>query len=512
MVASVDHLATASGVHLLRAGGSAADAAIAASAVLAVTAPHLCGMGGDLFALVHGHGAAAPAALNAAGRAGSGVDAGQLRAEGHVTMPFRGDLRSAPVPGCVDGWLALHDRFGVAPLAAVLAPAIGYAIDGFPASPLLAGLAGVVAGVPGAGVLGTPIRTGERIARPGVGAALTAIAERGRAGFYGGTFGAGLLALGPDVYAKSDLEAPLADWVEPLAVRVWGHDVWTVPPCSQGYLTLLSAAIAEGLELPDDTHTGAWAHLLVESARAAGHDRCGVLYEHADVRPLLEPAAVRARREWIDSDHRALLRTASGAGDTMFLCAVDSEGSGVSLIQSNASGFGCHVFEPGTGVGLHNRGLGFSLVDGHPAEAGPGRRPPHTLSPGLVTRADGSLRAVLGSMGGDSQPQILLQLLVRLLHHGRSAGSVIGAPRWALTSGSPSGFDTWVEPDATRVAVEGSADPGWAAGLEARGHEVDIVDGMTGAFGHAQLIDVVDDGSLAGAADPRAMIGAAQGY
>src|SRR5687768_4419317 len=138
MVCSVDHLASSAGVDVLRAGGSAVDAAVAASAVLAVTCPHLCGMGGDLFALVHQPGEPAPAALNASGRAGSGADPERLRAEGHATMPFHGDLRSAPVPGCVDGWLALHERFGRLPLADVLHAAVGYAAEGFPASPLLA--------------------------------------------------------------------------------------------------------------------------------------------------------------------------------------------------------------------------------------------------------------------------------------------------------------------------------------------------------------------------------------
>ncbi len=196
MVASVDHLASEAGVHVLRAGGSAADAAIAANAVLAVTAPHLCGMGGDLFALVHGPAAGAPVALSAVGRAGAGVDAGALRAEGHTTMPFRRDLRTATVPGCVDGWVALHARFGRLPLATVLAPAIGYARDGFNASPALAFMAASLAGDGAARELGRPISAGERTTRVGVAGALEAVAAAGRDGFYGGAFGAGLLAIG----------------------------------------------------------------------------------------------------------------------------------------------------------------------------------------------------------------------------------------------------------------------------------------------------------------------------
>src|SRR5262249_57258946 len=140
-----------------------------------------------------------------------------------------------------------------------------------------------------------------------------------------------------------------------------------------------------------------------------------------------------------------------------------------------------------------------------------GRRPPHTLAPAVVTHPDGSLRAVIGTMGGDTQPQILLQLLARLLHHNQSAGSTIAAPRWALRQPAASGFDTWVDADATIVNVEGDAAADWAAGLRERGHDVEVVEGVTGTFGHAQLIEVAESG-LAGAADPRTLVGAAVGY
>jgi gamma-glutamyltranspeptidase/glutathione hydrolase len=512
MVASVDHLASAAGVAMLQRGGSAADAAIAASAVLAVTAPHLCGMGGDLFALVQ-HGDGPPEALNASGRAGSGADPVQLRLEGHTTMPFAGDLRAAPVPGCVDGWLALHERHGRLPLATVLEPAIVYAASGFPASPLLAGMAGQLRGVEGAEDLtgGGRLGHGDLVRRPGVALSLQAVVARGRSGFYQGLFGEGLLAIGNGEYAPADLVTPLADWVEPLSVNVWGHDVWTIPPNSQGYLTLLGVAIAEDLPLPDAPEDGLWPHLLVEAARAAAYDRPERLYEGADVSPLFTSDEIARRRAMVSADSRATLASPAGAGDTMYLCAVDSERMGVSLIQSNAKGFGCNVFEPTTGIGLHNRGIGFSLEPGHPAEYGPGKRPPHTLAPALITRPDGTLRAVIGTMGGDAQPQILLQLITRLLRHGEVPGSVIGSPRWALIGSGASGFDTWADPDGASVAIETIAPPAWGAALRERGHPVDEIDGVFGSFGHAHVIEVTDDG-LAGAADPRALISAAAGY
>src|SRR4051794_32889934 len=267
MVASVDHLASAAGVGMLQRGGPAADAAVAASAVLAATAPHLCGMGGDLFALVHDGGDDGPAALNASGRAGSGADPIQLRLEGHDVMPFAGDLRAAPVPGCVDGWLALHGRFGRLPLATVLEPAIVYAASGFPASPLLSGMAAQLRGVPGAEDLTGDghLRHGDLVRRPGVALSLEAIVAEGRAGFYQGVFGEGLIEIGAGEYTAADLATPLADWVAALHVRVWDHDVWTIPPNSQGYLTLLGSAIAEELPLPDSPDDGLWPHLLVEA-------------------------------------------------------------------------------------------------------------------------------------------------------------------------------------------------------------------------------------------------------
>ncbi|WP_189237400.1 gamma-glutamyltransferase family protein [Planomonospora parontospora] len=501
MVCTVDHLASRAGVAMLERGGSAADAAVAANAVLAVTAPHLCGLGGDLFALVH-DGSPVPAALNASGRAGSGADPERLRAEGHDRMPFHHDVRSAPVPGCADGWLALHGRYGRLPLAEVLAPAIGYAEDGFPASPLL---------VPGLTTVGplcedfaSARSAGDLVRRPGVARALKALTG-GRDGFYLGEFGEGLLALGAGEYTEDDLARPGAEWAEPLRARVFGHDVWTMPPNSQGYLLLLALAVAEGLDLPADPADPLWAHLLVEASRVAGHDRPELLFDGARVDAVLESAA--ERRALVDRDRRAELRDLAAPGDTTYLCAVDGDGMGVSLIQSNAAGFGSLLFEPRTGINLHNRGIGFSLVPGHPAEYGPGRRPPHTLVPALVTRPDGSLRSVAGTMGGDGQPQIVLQLLTRLLLHGREPGEAVGAPRWRLGTGG-TGFDTWNAPDEVVVEVEEGGP--WGEGLARRGHPVAALP-YGSAFGHAHLIDVLPSGVLAGAADPRSVIGAAAG-
>lgn len=518
MVCAVDHLAASAGVAILRDGGSAVDAAVATNAVLAVTTQNLCGMGGDLFALVHEPGSPAPACLVASGRAGSGADPARLRSEGHERMPFTDDIRSVPVPGCVDGWVALHQRFGQLPLTDVLEPAGRYAQRGFPAAPLLALMAPFVDHLPGAAPFARTggLQPGDRVRRPGIAEALAAIAAEGRDAFYLGAFGHGLIALGEGEFSESDLERPNADWVEPLALDVWGHRIWTTPPPTQGYLTLAGGWIAEAAGIGATTSlepdSADWAHLLVEAAKQAGHDRPAVLHEHASGPALLDPERLASRAAAIDPSRAAELSAPANPGDTTYLCVIDGDGMACSLIQSNAAGFGANLVVDPPGVFLHNRGIGFSLEAGHPAEYGPRRRPPHTLSPALVTHPDGRLHSVLGTMGGDSQPQILLQLLARLLVAGQDPATALAAGRWVLRApAAEGGFATWRRPGDLTVAVEGHVSAEWPAGLEARGHAVKVRQPFDVATGHAHAI-VVHDDHLVGAADPRSGAGAAAGW
>jgi gamma-glutamyltranspeptidase/glutathione hydrolase len=196
-------------------------------------------------------------------------------------------------------------------------------------------------------------------------------------------------------------------------------------------------------------------------------------------------------------------------GGTIYLCATDAQGVGVSLIQSNAADWGCHVVVPGTGIFLHNRGIGFSLEEGHPGELAGGRRPPHTLAPLLLTHGDGRLAGVVGTMGGDSQPQVLLQLLARLLRHRQSPGRALSSPRWTLAGGG-NGFETWSDGGPDLVAIEAGAPTAWASGLVERGHAVHQLE--RGAnVGHAHVITVTEHGTYAGASDARALSGAAVG-
>jgi len=527
MVAAADQLAAAAGVAMLARGGSAADAAVATGTVMAVVGPHLCGLGGDVLAMVAPPGSP-PEALLSVGRAGAGADPARLRAEGRSVMPLRGDIRSVPVPGAVDGWLTLHARFGRLPLVEVLTPAIELAEEGFAASIMLALASHLVHELPGAGELCPqgPLEIGQRVRLPGIGRTLRSIARDGRDAFYIGEFGRGLLELGNGHFAPEDLATNGARWCKPLHLSVWDHELWTMPPPSQGYLTLAGVHVAAASGLGSDPDDPRWAHLLVESWRAVGHDRPEVLFDGAEGGALLDPDRLAAARTRVHADRTAPPDVAPGRGttgpavarigegDTTHLCALDADGLGISLTQSNALDFGSHLVEPATGVFLHNRGVGFSLADGHPAEIGPGRRPPHTLSPMLVTTAPGALTHLIGAMGGDAQPQIIGQVLARLLHAGQDPATAVAAPRLTLDAPSAGPFRLWWGDDLT-VVVESDAPPPWMDGLTARGHRVQQIRAFDPvAVGCAQIITVRTDGGTrrqVGASDPRSPEGAAIG-
>ena len=527
MVAAADQLAASAGLGMLARGGSAADAAVATGTVMAVVGPHLCGLGGDVLAMVARPGSP-PEALLSIGRAGSGSDPARQRAEGMTAMALRGDIRSVPVPGAVDGWLALHARDGRLPIGEVVAPAIELADEGFAASVMLALASHLVHALPGAGELcpDGPLQVGQRVRVPGIARTLRAIARDGRDGFYQGEFGRGLLALGDGHYAPRDLAATLASWCEPLRLDAWGHDLWTVPPPSQGYLTLAGAFVAEAAGLGADPDDPRWAHLLVETWRAVGHDRPEVLFDGADGTALLDPERLAAAAARVDADraappdvapgHGTLATgvTRVGDGDTTHLCAMDADGLGISLTQSNALDFGSHLVEPTTGIFLHNRGVGFSLMEGHPAEVGPGRRPPHTLSPMLAT-SGGTLTHLVGAMGGDAQPQIITQLLARLLRAGEDPATAVAASRLTLDAPSAGPFRLWWGDDLT-VTVEADAPAGWHSGLAERGHRVRAIRAFDPvAVGCAQIIAAEQDEAggrrLVAASDPRSPEGAALG-
>lgn len=521
-ISSVDTLASAAGLEVLQRGGSAVDAAISANAVLAVTTQQSCGLGGDLFALVYEPSSeetpSAVRALNASGRAGSKVSAEALRQEGLTVMPFRGRMESVTVPGCVDGWLALHDRYGKLPFRELLLPAIHYAEEGFPASIGLADSVGMILSLENATEYRAAFARGRKhgtvVRRPGIARTLTSLANLGREGFYGGEFGAELIKLGSEVFSAQDLKEPQAEWVEPLQIGAFSHRLWTAPANSQGYLGLLSAAISELLSLPRDPTNHDYAHILIEASRLAGFDRIDRLFDGADVRSLLSQDEIERRASLFSAKATISLPESYLKGDTTAITAIDEAGLGVVLIQSNAAGFGAHILTPSTQVFLHNRGIGFNLIPMHKGELRKQTRPPHTLSPIIATDKDGGLRALIGSMGGDAQPQILLQLLTRVLHCGQSSAEAVAGGRFILTSRKArlaSGFATWKESGRTTVKLEESCPSNWANDLASLGHDVSIDLGEHRQYGHAHVL-IKHDEYLEGAADPRSLGGACLGY
>ena len=516
-VVSPHHLASAAGHRVLAEGGNAVDAAVAANLVLAVVTPYYCGVGGDLLAQVWdgtAHGVAstgrapAGATVEAVQRA---VDAGHgdpsAAHAGTAGMPMFGAL-PVTVPGSVAGWFHLLERWGTRSFGALSTAARRLASDGFAVT------AEVGARVDRARArLGREpgwedhygrMRTGTRFQQPELAATLRLLADQGPAALYRGQLAeaiAGTLQARGSTMTVEDLAAHRVDEPTPLRGSYRGVEVLELPPPTQGVTALTALAIAEQLgSLPEDQ--GLAVHLQVEAVRAAMADRQEHLAD-PDAMPttpdaLLAPERIAAIAARIDPGQAAPWPPARPApGGTAYLCAADDDGMLVSLIQSNFVGFGSGVVVPGTGIGLHDRGAHFSLDPGDPAAIGPRKRPLHTLIPGLALR-DGRPWLVFGTMGGDGQPQIHLQVLSALLDRGTDLGTALDAPRFIVDVGDGA------------VAVESRATAGLFQGLADRGHEVRRLDAYDDQAGHAHLIEVTEHG-YAAASDPRCD-GAAVGW
>ncbi len=503
MVVTPHELATDAALEVLRRGGNAVDAAIAANATQGVVAPETCGIGGDLFALVHAPGQAEPLTLNASGRAGSGVTAAQLR-DRLGSMPQRHPA-TITAPGCVDGWEALSDRLGVLPLGDVLEPAIELASTGFPASPELAraaeDLEPLLARQPSARPLypaGHAVTAGAQLRRPGLATTLRAIAEGGRSSFYEGPVADAIVNATEGVLLRSDLERPHADWVRPLSIEAFGATGWTTPPNTQGYIALAAAWLFEQLDPPEDPDHPLFHHCAVEAYRSIAWERDDVVADPATapmpLLSLLDEERLSAHLDEIDSSRAGRFPLPSSApGGTAYLCVRDGRGLGVSLIQSNFWGIGSGRSAGATGVFLHNRGAGFNLIPGHPNEYEPGKRPLHTLSPTLWT-VDGRLTMLLGTRGGQFQPQLLLQMVTALRHAQMNPHAAQDLPRWQVTG--------WERDGHPVVRLEDRFDDRIAEDLTKRGHRVERARSREPGWGPVSVIIEGED-SVIGAADPR---------
>ena len=527
-VVAPHHLATATGLAVLRVGGNAVDAAVATNAALAVVTAHSCGLGGDAFWLIHpGDGdpwreSGTFSALNGSGRAAAAASIEAYRALGHARVPFRGPL-SITVPGAVRSWGDAVRRFGSWPFGRLLEAAIELA-EGFPAS---AGWIGAIersAAVFGsegdwARVFrphGRPWRHGEIVRLPALAATLRRLGSDGPDDLYEGSLAArqaAFLAASGSPIRAADLHNHASDWGEPIGtdyrrVRATSH-----PPNSSGAvaLQLLNVLATFDPPSPDVFAGGAGAdarrvHLGIEAAKLTLAERERELTDPDAMEPgalerLLSPERAAELAARIDPARAAppTPYTPAGGG-TVYLATADRWGGAVSLIQSNWAGFGSGVVDPETGIAYQNRGSFFSLDPAHRNALAPGKRTLHTLAPGMLFR-DGRPWVVHGSMGGDIQPQVFAQLVSGLIDGGLDVAAAVAAPRWGVEP--PEHF---VPPE--RVTVEPRFGPGVVDELRRLGHQVDLVEPFSSDLGHCHAIELVrdDSGALAGfaaAADPR---------
>jgi len=508
-VATSQPLAAQAGLEMLRLGGNAADAAVATAAALTVVEPTANGIGADAFALIHapdGSGGHTLHGLNASGRAPRALDRADY--EGLDDVPLY-DWRAVTTPGAVSGWAAAHERFGRLPFETVLGPAIRYAEGGYPVSP------GVAASWARASRFyrgherfdawratflpdGKPPATGQVVRLAGHARTLTRIAEtKGRA-FYGG-----IIAEAIDAESRrfggslrlADLTAHEAQWVDPIDLGYRGWRVHEIPPNGQGITALIALGILEHFELGSmEVDSARWLHLQIEAMKLAFADarRHVADPEHMTVSPadLLAPDALAERASRIDPRRaQDFFPHTPKPGGTVLLTAADADGMLVSFIQSNYTGFGSGMVVPGFGVALQNRGGNFTLERGHPNELAPGKRPYHTIIPGMVTAPWGAM--AFGVMGGFMQPQGHAQVVVRMADHEQNPQAALDAPRWQVEAGG-------------RVLIE----PGFADAvyddLAAMGHTLARRRTRSAAFGRGQAIVTLGEGAYMAASDLRA--------
>jgi gamma-glutamyltranspeptidase/glutathione hydrolase len=511
MAVAPHHLAAQAGLAILREGGNAVEAMVAAAATVAVVYPHMNSIGGDNFWLIAEPGRE-PVAILACGGAGEKAAVSMYRERGHDTIPPRGPLAANTVAGAVSGWdaaLAVSRRWGGRlPLSRILADAIHYARSGVPLTEsqhtnTAAKLPGL-RDVPGyAGqflVGGAPPPVGSLFRQPSLGSTLERLAGAGLDDFYrgeiGAAIGAALARIGSPVTA-SDLRAHRAVETAPLRVALRSGSAYNVPPPTQGLASLLILGIFDRLGCPQ-AEGFAHVHGLVESTKQAFLVRDRIVtdpvYMTEDPGRSLAVPALDSMARRISADTAMPWPASPQGGDTVWLGAIDSQGRAVSLIQSIYWEFGSGVVLSDTGVLWQNRGVSFSLSEAGLNVLRPGRKPFHTLNPALAQLQDGRIM-VYGTMGGEGQPQTQAAIFTRYALYGQPLQAAVTAPRWLLGR-------TWGAASTT-LKLEDRFEGAVVDALRRAGHDVEVVAPFTDIMGHAGAIVRHPSGVLEGAADPR---------
>jgi gamma-glutamyltranspeptidase/glutathione hydrolase len=507
MVASAHPLATLTGIEILKGGGTAADAAVAVNAVLGVTQPYCCGVGGDFFCLYYEARTRRVHFLNGAGRSGTRATLDELGRRGLSRVPTLGP-GAVSVPGCVRAWAMLLERFGTRPLGELLAPAIHCAEAGFPTTrlvsqaidelfPSLPDLEWRKIFAPG----GRAPRLGEPLVQDDLAATLRAIAAEGPDAFYRGrTARAIARRLEADGFlVAEDLATHTGEWGEPLQTSYRGYTVHETGLPTQGLAALLALNLLEGFDLRRmPLHSVAHLHTMIEMIKLAYADRdrwvADPTQAQLPVDGLLSKAYATRRRAAFDRRKAQSYTWGDPAGDTTGFVVVDGQGNLISVIQSLFHMFGAGVVVPGTGVVLHNRGTYFSTDPGHPNGFAPRKRPFHTLIASVVTRED---RPVMGfaTMGSNGQALFHAQVLTNVLDYGLDIQEAIERPRFLIGPFTPD------EPVDT-LRLESRVPPRVIRALERRGHRIKLERDFFQKMGHGHGV-VVGEAVLMGGADPR---------
>jgi len=498
MVATSQPLAVQVGIDILKRGGSAVDAAIAVNAMLGLVEPMSCGIGGDLFAIVWDANEERLVGLNGSGRSPHSLTREVFAEKGLDQIPLRGPL-SWSVPGCVDGWFTLHDRFGRLPMADVLVPTIDYAERGFPVSPVIASMwyqaTDLLAEDQGAAAVYLPgghaPACGKVFCNPDLSRVLRLIAEGGKEAFCHGEIAEEIVAVSQKLggfLTIEDFADHTSTWVEPVSVPYRGVDVWELPPNTQGIAVLEMLRILKGFDLAGLGHNSVEAlHLMIEAKKLAYEDRARFYADPDFYDPplgvLLSEGYATRQRQRIDANRAAsefpLEDPRLRGGDTVYLTVIDGDRNAVSFIQSIYYGFGSGIVPPGLGFALQNRGTLFSLDSRHANALEPHKRPFHTIIPGFVTK-NGQPVFSFGVMGGDQQPQGQVQVLVNLLDFGMDPQQAGDAFRFSHDGSSTPTGDRMG--DGGIVYLEPGIPETIAEGLRQKGHRVEYREGGFGGY------------------------------